>query len=116
MSAEEDLYTALRDHAPLNVLVGGRIHVDRRDEGEDLPSVVYQRPGTLFVNTIHGTVAATITTVGVSCVAGSRPDAEAVAAQVLAAVGGDFVPRDRTSDYDPNTQYYFTTITFIRHE
>lgn len=116
MSAEEDLYTALRDHAPLNVLVGGRIHVDRRDEDEDLPSVVYQRPGTTFVNTIHGTVAATITTIGVSCVGASRADSEAVAEQVLAAAGGDFVPRDRASDYDPETQYHFTTITFIRHE
>lgn len=116
MSAEEDLYTALSGHSGLDALVDGRIHVDKRDEDEDLPSVVYQHPGTSYINTIHGTVAATITTLGVSCVGASRADAEAVAAQVLAAVNGDFVPRDRASDYDPETQYHFTTITFIRHE
>ena len=116
MSAEQDLYTALSGYAGLTALVDTRIHADVRDEDEDLPSVVYRRLKTEHINTIHGTVVATTATLGVSCVGESRASSEAVAEQVLAAVGGNFVAQDRRSDYDPDTQYYITTITFLRHE
>lgn len=116
MSAETTLYNSLTAHAGLKSLVATRIHADKRDEDEDLPSVVYQRVKTQHVNTIHNTIAATTITLGISCVAEARTEAEAVATQLLAALSDVFVVLDRSSDYDPDTQNYFTTLTVNYHE
>ncbi len=115
MSVEQDIYAALSADAPLQSRVHGRVHIDKRDQDEALPSVVYQRAQTEFLNSLSGVVLATTTTIGIAAVGESREQAEDVADAILTAVTGDFTPRNRISDYSPETEVYITTITFIRH-
>lgn len=116
MSAEEDLYTALSGDAGIIALVGTRVHIDKRDEDEVLPSIVFQRTGTRPVTTIHGTVVANTIALGVACVAETRASAEAVANAVEAAVVPTFILVNRVSDYDPDTQFHVATVSLNKHE
>ncbi len=116
MSAEETLYTALSNDAGVTALVGTRIHIDKRDQDEDRPSIVYQRTGTDPMMTIHGTVYAKTISIGIACIADTRAEAESVANAVESAVVPEFSLTNRISDYDPETQFHVTTVAINRNE
>jgi len=102
MSAETDLYAVLTGAAGVVALVGNRIYPDVVAEEAALPAIAYQRSATEFLNTIHGTAPLGETaSIEITCVATTRPGANAVANAVVASLAGtEFIAIDQSAATD----------------
>ena len=113
MSAESTLYAALSGWAGLTSLVSTRIYPDEVPLSVALPAVAWLRESTEFNPTIHGTITpgSTKALMDIACVAETRPSAEAVADQVVAAcMAGAHYVTDRSMQRDPDTNLYAVTL------
>jgi hypothetical protein len=104
MSAETDLYAVLSGAAGVTALVSTRIYPDVVPEEATLPAIAYQRTSTEYSTTIHGGAPVAETpTIEITCVATTRPGANAVANAVIASLAGtDFVAVDQQAALDIN--------------
>lgn len=102
MSAETELYATLSAAAGVTALVATRIYPDIVPQDADLPAIAYQRTATEFLNTLHGGAPLGHTaTLEITCVAESRPGANAVANAVVTALAGtDFLAIDQQAAVD----------------
>lgn len=101
MSVESDFRALLAGHAGLTALVGTRIALNAVPQDSDYPLVVFaaqQRREYGIDNTLHGIEV----TFSVQCYAETAAGAEAVAAQVRAAVAtdADYLVLDDSTAYD----------------
>lgn len=107
MSAEASLYSLLSTAVPVIALVSTRVYPDVAPQDSALPAIVFERAGTEYLNTIHGTTAATRVTLEVWCMAEGRTAAEGLADAVLQTVAGTtFVPVGRRADFDAEQQLW----------
>lgn len=113
MSAEESLYSALSNDAPVTALVSARIYPDAIPLDKGLPGIAYRRVGTDPVTTLHGGAPiAETATLEIACLDDTRAGAEAVAdAVVAAAAAGGFYLVDRGWDEDPDNNLFDTVLT-----
>lgn len=114
MSAETDVYDALRLAAGVIALVGTRIYPDARPQDDPLPAIVYYREATEPVNTIHGTKLGERVTMTVQCMAATRLEAE----QVIEAAATALTVRpmlERTSDYVPEVETFVSTLKVLHN-
>lgn len=116
MSSETILYSTLTSAVPVTHLVGTRIYPDVVPQDVDVPAIAYLKVGTEPVTTIHsGIPLATFTTLEVWCMAGTRADAESVAAAAVNALGAAvFQLLDRRSDFDIDSELWASVLT-VRH-
>ena len=119
MSAEQDLYSTINGASAVTALVGTNIHVDRRDEEDALPAIVYQRGATENIEGLSGAILAAKVTLVVECMADSRSGAEAIADAVVSAIKAathDFAVTARVASYDDETQTHITTLAIVKNE
>lgn len=86
MSAENALRAALVAYAPLTALVSTRISADRAEQGTARPLVVFGRTASEPLQSMDGSVLATMVALDVECWADTRLSAEAVADTATAAI------------------------------
>lgn len=111
MSAESTLYGWLAGDGALDLLIAGRIYPDVIPGDQALPAVAYARTGTEPIATIHGTVAGRFVNLQVQCWGETRPDAEAVADAVEAAlIAAGETPTNRSVLFDTESGNYGTSI------
>ena len=112
MSAESAVVAAL-GAVGVTALVSTRVYPDMRPQEDVMPAVVYQRTGTTFETTIHGTVAVTRAQMGIGCYAATRTEAEAVAdAAHTALMAAGFIPQGRTGDFEDVTNHYIVALLY----
>lgn len=117
MSAETDVYAALSGAAGVTALVSTRIYPNVRPQDSDVPCVVYDRSGTEVIQSIHGTVLATIPRVDLTAVSATRAECEAVSNAVATAlVAAGFNYLDRVAEYVPDVDLYICTLFFSKPE
>lgn len=102
MSAESQVYDALRVNGPLGAIVGNRIYPDAIAEGEAMPAIVFSRAATEPVISIDGTLHADRVTMRVECWAATRSAAEeACNAAVNALIVARIFYTNRSAGFDP---------------
>lgn len=107
MSAEVSLYSLLSTATTVTALVAARVYPDVAPQESALPAIVFERTGTEYLNTIHGTTVGTRVTLEVWCMAEGRTGAEGLADAVLQTVAGTaFVPVGRRADFDAEQQLW----------
>jgi hypothetical protein len=112
MSAESAVVSALTAGG-VTALVSTRVYPDVRPQEDIMPAIVYQRSGTTFETTIHGTVAVTRAQMGVGCYAETRAGAEAVAdAAHTALLAAGFIPQGRNGDFEDVTNHYIVALLY----
>lgn len=117
MTAETELYDALSGDAAVAALVGTRIYPEVRPEESALPAVAFVRIGTQPINTIHGTILGTITTLQVFAMAESFAVAEDLGTKVVAAARGEgFVQLERSGAYDDETETFVAVVNMNWNE
>lgn len=111
MSAESQLYAALHGHPGLASIIGDRIWPDAIPEGKPLPSIVYVRASTLPTYTIGGVLVCEDVHFSISAWAESRAVANAVAAQLSAALSAaGNPPLDQATGFDEERGLFAVTI------
>jgi len=107
VSAETVLYSTLSGAAGVTALVSTRIYPDVAPQEGSLPAITFERTGTEYHNTIHGTVIATVAALDVWCMGATRASAEAVCDAATAAVAAaGFITRNRRAEYDPESDLW----------
>lgn len=105
MSAESDLFDALRLDAGVAALVGARIYPYERPQGSALPAIVFGRTQTTPITSIHGTVLATRTMFAIDIFAEKRITAESIGDAVEGALNGSaFVRQGRAGEPVPEME------------
>ena len=113
MSAETSLYAALSGDAGVDAFVSGRVYPDVAPQDSALPAVVFERIGTEYLNTIHGTAIAQKASLEVWCMAETRAAAESVCTAVeTAARTADFITVGRRAEFD-NEQLVWATVLSV---
>lgn len=113
MSAESDLYAALKASAPLQAIVGVRIYADRMPEDVSYPAVVFQRAGTQPIQSISGQTFGAFVTFNVTAWAEKRETADdaASAIEAVARSAGHEI-NNREAGFDPEMDLFASTVTF----
>lgn len=107
MSAEATLYSRLSTAPQVTSIASTRVYPDVAPQDSALPAIVFERTGTEYLNTIHGTTAATRATLEVWCMAEGRTAAEGLADAVIQAIAGTaFIPVGRRADFDAEQQLW----------
>lgn len=119
MSAESDLYDALKDSAGVSALVVGRIYPDIAPEKAKLPLIAWVRTATEYQALIHsGVPDGRHVTLQVYCMADTRKVADQVADAVEAAAGAaGFYPQTRQSVIpgEEDTDVFATVIDLLHY-
>lgn len=112
MSAETTLYATLTASTGVSALVASRVYPDVAPQDVTLPSVVFERTDTEYVNTIHGTAVAQRATLEVWCMAEGRSDAEQLADAVIAAVRpASFLTTGRRAEFNAEQSVWAAVVT-----
>ena len=112
MSAETVLYSTLSADTGVDSLVDGRIYPDVAPQDGDLPAIAFERVGTEYHNTIHGTAIATRVSMEAWCMGETRADAESVCDAVeLAARAATFFTTGRRAEFDPETNLWAAVLS-----
>ena len=111
MSAETMIYSALSGFAGLTAIVSTRIYPDVLPEKTVYPAVVFSRETTAPIRSISGQYFGSDVSLQVGCWSSTRTQADAVGAQVAAAlVAAGIYPKGKNSGYDPETDLFATVI------
>jgi hypothetical protein len=111
VSAETALYSALSGAAPVTAIVGSAIYPDIAPQEVSLPCIAFSRTDTQYINTIHGSAAASIATLETWCMATGRADAEALAdAALSAAQAAGFTAIGRRTELDVESEVWATVL------
>ena len=112
MSAETVLYSTLSGAAGVTALVSTRIYPDVAPQEGSLPAITFERTGTEYHNTIHGTVIATVAAMDVWCMGATRASAEAVCDAVATAVRvAGFLTTGRRAEFDPESDLWAAVLS-----
>lgn len=112
MSAETSLYAALAADTSVGAICDDRIYPDVAPQDASLPAVAFERTGTEYVNTIHGTAIATRSTLAVYCMAEARATAEGLCDAVAAASrSAGFISADRRAEFNAEQMLWATVLT-----
>ena len=121
MSAESDLYDALRNASGVTAIVGSgssaRIYPDLVPQEGAVPCIAYGRTDTEYATTVHnGTPVAERPSLEAWCMAATRIAADALAAQVIAAAGAAGFLLTARAAIEPNEEQRIlaTVLTFSR--
>ena len=116
MTAETDLYDALRNDVDVTAVVGTRIYPDEQPEDDPKPAIVYTQVSAEAFQTVHGTTVGMTTTFAVICMADSRTQAIDLGTKASAALQGNYIRFvDRNDDFDPESETHLTVLT-VEHD
>ena len=112
MRAEKVVYTLLAASSALAAIVSTRIYPDVAPQEGALPAITFERTGTEYHNTIHGTVIATVAALDVWCMAATRASAEAVCDAAATAVrAAGFLTTGRRAEFDPESDLWAAVLS-----
>jgi len=116
MSAETELFAALRDSAAVGALINDKIYPDALPQEVALPAVVYQRTGTDKIRSIHGTTLGERSVLLLQVLGEVKVTAESIADACEAALeAANFVPTGRASGMVPDTDTRVIELTVEHH-
>jgi hypothetical protein len=112
VAAEETVLTALSGYANLVALVGQRIYPDAMPEKTLYPAVVFSRPATEPIRTIHGTVVTdAFVDISITAWGRTRTQADGVANRVIEAIqAAGETWTGRSGAYDAEMDLYASTV------
>jgi len=115
-SAEQIVYTALKDLVPASAGKPSRCAPDVAQDGVELPYITYQAVGGQSAFTLNGGSGLRNARMQINVWAKSRPDAITLMDSVLAALTADSVKGvpigDATSEYEADTKLYGARLDF----
>lgn len=114
MSAETIIYAALKDDAGIVALVDDRMYPSKIRQGKALPAIVYIRPDTEYVTTIHsGPPRGAKAIMEIWGIAKDFEDAAALGDAIVAAMGiAGMQPVARRVELDDQTEAESAVLTF----
>lgn len=114
MAVEELLYSTLTGTSAITDIVGDRIHSDIREQGDDIPYIVFERSDTEYSFTMETNTPAYIKHFfDVVCLSTTREATEILAQLIISTLlDVGFFPEGKNPDYEDQADEYISSLQF----